>query len=210
MRGPKLGPALFALLLLVISTIAGMRPAAAQLADFQKGLISTAPISFDFGNGFSGTVVFTGTTAALSGLYNPTTNGTTLTSNYVLIAPGSVAQFFFSVPVSNLDLRVGTGSGGGRTDTYGLDLASSVQTQAVGASGASIKNQSFTNAAGIYGFNVSSSSANPLRVSVQGTSTPVPAPLSPVGATLLGNLVAAGALIVFQFRRRRRISFAAV
>lgn len=189
------------LLAAFLLTAAFGAPVRAQLANFQSGIISTTPITFDFGNGLSGTVVFSGSTAALSGLYNPTVSGAYLTSNFVLIAPGSVATFSLNVPVSNLDLRLGTGAGGSRTDTFVINTVTGSQTQTIGASGAALKNQSFTPASSVVAFSVSSSSANPLRVSVQGTSTPVPAPLGPVGATLLGNFAAIAALVLYRRRR---------
>lgn len=191
------------LLTALLFTAAFGAPARAQLATFQQGLIITTPITFDFGNGLSGTITFSGSGAPSSGLYNPTVSGLYLTSNFVLIAPGAIATFALNVPVSNLDLRLGTGSGGARTDTFVLNTVGGIQTQNIGASGASLKNQSFTPTNAITSFSISSSSSNPLRVSVQGTSTPVPAPLDPVGATLLGNLVAIGAVAAYRRRRRR-------
>lgn len=177
-------------------------PSRAQYVTFTKSTITTAPISFDFGNGFSGTITFSGATAGSSGLYNPTTSGTTLSSSFLLVAPGSVATFTFNQPMTRLDLSYGTGLTGARTERFSFNTSTGVRTQNVNNNSTAIRNQNFRfGTSQIYGFSVSSTSANPLRFSARGTSVVAVAPLSPLGATLLGNLVAIGAILLYRRRR---------
>jgi len=202
----RIRPLVTVLFLTIAAVLLRSAPAAAQYATFTQSTITTAPISFDFGNGFAGTITFSGATAGSSGLYNPTTSGTTLSSNFLLIAPGSVATFAFTQPINRLDLSYGTGVAGARRETFTFNTSTGVRTQNVNNNSTAIRNQNFRfGTSQIYGFSVSSNSSNPLRFTTRGTSTVVVAPLSPLGATLLGNMVAFGALLLY--RRRRTFRF---
>ena len=192
--------------MLIACSVAGH----AQLATFTKSTLTTAPISFNLGNGVSGIVTFSGTVGS-SGLYNATASGTNLVSTFIVVSPGAVATFAFNTPVRRLDVQSGTGVAGARTDRFVVNRTTVVnQVTNVNTSSAALANRTFTPATPITSFSFSSSSANPARIGIRNTSTAQPAPLDPVGATLVGNLVAIGAIAVYRRRRRRSVSPAMV
>ena len=181
-------------------------PAAAQLYQFTTSNISTTPITFSLGNGIVGTVAFTGSTAGSSGLSAPTVSGSNLVSNFLLIQPGSIATVSFNFPLAHLDLQWGPGNTVTRTDNFvfntaqltniALPLSSNLATRSGAFSGTGLD---------IVSFSFSSTSASATRLGVLTSTAPVPAPLDPVGATLLGNLVAIGAIAVYRRRRKHGV-----
>ena len=178
-------------------------PAAAQFDQFSTGIFTTTPITFSLGSGVNGTVTFSGSTAGSSGLSAPTTSGSNYVSNFLLIQPGTVATFTFNYPISNVDLQWGPGNTTPRIDTFTFNTTTysgfvynqpSTQATQTQSSGAGLN---------IVSFSFSSNSASPIKLGVLSSSTPAaPAPMGPVGATLLGNLVAFGAVAVHRRRRR--------
>lgn len=181
-------------------------PAMAQFAQFTTGRFTTTPITFNLGGGVTGTVSFSGAAGAVaaSGLQAPTVSGANLVSNFVLIQPGAVARVDFNYPLSRLDLTWGPGNTTPRTDTFQFytgqllpitqNRASSLATDVASASGTGLT---------IVGFSLSSNSASPIQLGLRTSSIPAPAPLSPVGATLLGNLVAFGMIVLYRKRRAK-------
>ncbi len=177
-------------------------PVSAQFAQFSTSAISTTPITFSLGGGVVGTVTFSG--AAGSGLQTPTVSGTNLVSNFILIQPGSIASVSFNYPLAHLDLQWGPGNTISRTDNFifntaqqsniALPLTSTLATRSGAFSGPGLD---------IVSFSLSSTSASPLRLGVLTSTAAVPAPLSPMGATLLGNVVALGVLVLYRKRQQR-------
>ncbi|MBY0610795.1 MAG: hypothetical protein K2P80_01295 [Beijerinckiaceae bacterium] len=192
------------LLAALVAVLCLTAPAAAQLYQFKTDLLSTTPITFSLGNGITGTVKFTGSTAGSSGLSAPTVSGLNLVSNFLLIQPGTIATVSFTFPLAHLDLQWGPGNTVTRTDNFvfntaqqtniALPLASNLATRSAAFSGTGLD---------IVSFSFSSTSASATRLGVLTSTAPVPAPLDPVGATLLGNLVAIGAVAAYRRRRKR-------
>lgn len=195
------------LLAALIALICLSAPASAQLYQFKTDLLSTTPITFSLGNGITGTVQFTGSTASSSGLSAPTVSGANLVSNFLLIQPGTIATVSFTFPLAHLDLQWGPGNTVTRTDNFvfntaqqtniALPLASNLATRSAAFSGTGLD---------IVSFSFSSTSASATRLGVLTSTAPVPAPLDPVGATLLGNVVAIGAIAAYRRRRRRAVA----
>ena len=178
------------------------------------GLVSTGPIGFNLGSGVSGTITFTGQ----SGIYNgssgpwaPDVQSGRITSNFLVVQPGGIATITFSTPVANLGFL--WGSVGGASDGNMLTFYNGA-TQIGTAKGANVlaaagvTNQQ-SSIATLFSFPTSSltkvvlTTTNPFEFTLLQTTQPAPAPLSPVGATLVGNLVAALALITYRRRRRQ-------
>lgn len=175
-------------------------PAQAQLATFSYNTLTAGPITFNLGNGVSGTVTFTGTVG--SGLYNPTTVGNVQTSTFVVVAPGAIGTLHFNVPVTRLVIQSGTGVAGARTDRFVSNRTTVINQQTnVNTSSATIANRTFAPATPLVSLNFSSTSASPFRLGIRTTSTAQPAPLDPIGATMFGNLVAIGAIMLYRRRR---------
>ena len=186
----------------VLILLASLGPAFAQLTTFSYNTLTAGPITFNLGNRVSGTITFTGTVGT-SGLYNPVTAGSVQTSTFVVIAPGAVAVVKFDIPVTRLDIQSGTGVAGARTDKFVSNRTTAInQVTNVATSSAAIANRTFAPATPLTSLLVSSSSASPLRFGIRTTSTAQAAPLDPVGATLLGNIVAAGAIVLYRRRRK--------
>lgn len=181
----------------------------AQLTTFTKNTLTAGPITFNLGNGVSGTVTFSGTVGS-SGLYNAVTSGTNQTSTFILVSPGAVATFKFNIPVNRLDVQSGTGVAGARTDRFVINRTTvGNQVTNVNTSSAALANRTFAPATPIVSFSFSSSSTSPARIGLRTTSTAQPAPLDPVGATLLGNAVAIGAIVLYKRRRRTKPAWSA-
>ncbi|MBY0610797.1 MAG: hypothetical protein K2P80_01305 [Beijerinckiaceae bacterium] len=195
-------------MLLTLAMVFAFSAAAhAQLTTFTKSTLTSGPITFNLGNGVSGTVTFSGTVGS-SGLYNAVTSGTNQTSTFILVSPGAVATFSFNSPVRRLDVQSGTGVTGARTDRFVINRTTVVnQVTNVNTSSAALANRTFNPATPITSFSFSSTSANPARIGIRTTSTAQPAPLDPVGATLLGNVVAIGAIAAYRRRRKNRAAF---
>lgn len=181
-----------------------------------NGLVSTGPIGFNLGSGVSGTVTFTGQ----SGVYNsrvgpwaPDIRTGSLTTNFLAVVPGGIATITFSTPVANLGFL--WGSVGPASDNNLLTFFNGA-TQIGTARGANVlaaagvsNNQSTIST--LFSFPTASltrvvlTSSAPFEFTLLQTTQPAPAPLSPVGATLLGNLAALGALTFYKKRRRKHL-----
>ena len=195
----RIGP-LLAALFLIFGLMA--KPAAAQFAQFSTSALSTTPITFSLGAGVVGTITFTGATAASSGLQAPVLSGTTFVSNFILIQSGTIATVTFNYPLSHLDLQWGPGNTVSRTDNFifntaqasnlALPLASNLATRSGAFSGPSLD---------IVSFSLSSTSASPIKLGVLTSTAPVPAPLSPLGTTVLANAIALGCILLYRRRR---------
>ena len=200
----RIGPLLTVLGFIVASWLLGASPAAAQYAQFQTGRFTTTPITFDLGGGVIGTVSFTGATAGSSGLQTPTVSGANLVSNFILIQPGTTAFFSFNYPLSHLDLNWGPGNTVTRTDNFIFNTAQASNIPLPLTSNLANRSGAFSGTGlDIVSFSLSSTSASPIKLGVLTSTAPVPAPMSPVGATLLGNVVAIGMIMLYRRRKSR-------
>ena len=178
------------------------------------GLVSTGPIGFNLGSGVSGTITFTGQ----SGVYNgstgpwaPDVQTGRMTSNFLVVAPGAIATITFSTPVANLGFLWGSVGGAGDGNKLTFFNGSTQIGTALGANVLAAAGVSNTQAtiATMFSFPTASltkvvlTTTNPFEFTLLQTTQPAPAPLDPVGATLLGNVVAFGALTVYRRRRRK-------
>ena len=184
------------------------------------GLVSTGPIGFNLGSGVSGTITFTGS----SGVYNgstgpwaPDVQGGRITSNFLVASPGGIATMTFSTPVANLGFLWGsvgpTGDGNLLTFYNGNTVIGTAKGANVLAAAGVSNNQSTI--ATLFSFPTASltkvvvSTNNAFEFTLLQTTQPAPAPLDPVGATLLGNLVALGAVGIYR-RRKKGLTLAPV
>ena len=189
----------------LVSWLAASSPVRAQYAQFQTGRFTTTPITFDLGGGVIGTVTFTGATAGSSGLQTPTASGSNLVSNFILIQPGTTAFFSFNYPLSHLDLNWGPGNTVTRTDNFIFNTAQTSNIPLPLTSNLANRSGAFSGAGlDIVSFSLSSTSASPIKLGVLTSTAPVVAPMSPVGATLVGNIVAIGMIALYRRRRNRQ------
>lgn len=203
--------------LLITATNASTTTTAANTLNFGTntpgagGLVSTAPIYVDLGGGVGTTITFTGN----SGIYNgsagpwaPDVIGGRLTSNFLAANGGTVTMTFVN-PIANFGFLWGSvgPAGDGNTLTFysGNTIIGTAKGSDVLAAAGVSNNQS--SIATLFSFPTNSltkvvaSTNSPFEFTLLSTTQPVPAPLSPVGATMLGNLVALGAVVLYRRRR---------
>ena len=179
-----------------------------------SGLVSTGPIGFNLGSGVSGTITFTGQ----SGIYNgsagpwaPDVQTGRMTSNFIAVIPSGSVTITFSTPVADLGFLWGSvgpaGDGNLLTFYNGSSVIGTAKGANVLAAAGTSNNQSTI--ATLFSFPTASltkvvlTSSADFEFTLLKTSQPAPAPISPVGATLVGNLVAIGAIAAYRRRRRR-------
>ena len=217
---PALGQGLHAQLL-ITATDASLTTTQGQTVNFgtntpnASGLVSTAPINFSLGSGVSGTITFTGQ----SGVYNgsagpwaPDIIGGRLTSNFLAVVPSGIVTMTFSTPVANLGFLWGSvgpaGDGNLLTFYNGNTVIGTAKGANVLAAAGVSNNQS--SIATLFSFPTATltkvvlTSNADFEFTLLQTTQPAPAPLSPIGATVLGNLAAIGAIAAYRQRRRRR------
>lgn len=183
------------------------------------GLVSTGPIGFNLGSGVSGTITFTGNSGVYngsSGPWAPDVQGGRMTSNFLVASPGGIATMTFSTPVAKLGFLWGSvgpvGDGNLLTFYNGNTVIGTAKGSDVLAAAGVSNNQSTI--ATMFSFPTASltkvvvSTNNTFEFTLLQTTQPAPAPLDPVGATLLGNLVALGAVGVYRRRRKSAASAA--
>ena len=178
------------------------------------GLVSTAPIYVDLGSGVGTTITFTGQ----SGLYNGSTGpwapdviGGRITSNFIAAMPGGTVTMTFVNPISSFGFLWGSvgGAGDGNFLTFynGNTVIGTANGGAVLAAAGVSNTQS--SIATLFSFpsqqltKVVATTTNPFEFTLLNSTQAAPAPLSPIGATVMGNLAAFGMIIAYKRRRRR-------
>ena len=177
------------------------------------GLVSTSPIGFNLGSGVSGVITFTGQSGVYngsSGPWAPDIKTGRMTSNFLVVAPGAIATITFSTPVANLGFLWGSvgGAGDGNKLTFfngSTQIGTALGANVLAAAGVSNTQSTIST---LFSFPTASltkvvlTTTNPFEFTLMQTTQPAPAPLDPVGATLLGNIVAFGAIAAYRRRRR--------
>lgn len=177
------------------------------------GLVSTAPINFNLGSGVSGNITFTGNSGVYngsSGPWAPDVQGGRMTSNFLVASPGGIATMTFSTPVAKLGFLWGSvgpvGDGNLLTFYSGNTVIGTAKGANVLAAAGVTNNQSTI--ATMFSFSTASltkvvvSTTNTFEFTLLQTTQPAPAPLSPMGATILGNLVAIGSIGLYRRRKK--------
>jgi len=208
--------------LLITATNASTTTTAANTLNFgtntpgANGLVSTAPIYVDLGGGVGTSITFTGN----SGIYNgsagpwaPDVIGGRLTNNFLAANGGTVTMTFVN-PIANFGFLWGSVGPAGDGNTLTFYSGNTIIGTAKGAdvlAAAGVSNNQSTIAT-LFSFptqsltKVVATTNSPFEFTLLKTTQPVPAPLSPIGATALGNLAALGGLAVYRRRRKRKVS----